>query len=110
LKVPTAFRVGRGDVVSQILEAAFTADLVVLGKSGWSPGSLRIPGRTCLTVLSQSPIPVLVVERDGRIAPPIFVAHDESPNGKRAVDFAHNLSRVLKWKIAVYFNSGNLFR
>jgi nucleotide-binding universal stress UspA family protein len=102
LKVPTAFRVGQGDVVAEILEAASTADLVVLGKSGWAPGSLRTPGRTCLTILSQSPVPVLVVEHDGGIAPPIFVAHDESPNGKRAVNFAHNLSRVLKWKIAVF--------
>src|SRR3990172_2409627 len=63
LKVRSSFRVARGEVPAEILTAAMEADLVILGKTGWSAGGFRRPGSTCLAILSRSRIPVLIVER-----------------------------------------------
>jgi nucleotide-binding universal stress UspA family protein len=102
LKVPTSFHVGRGNVSAEILTAADDADLVVLGKAGWSLGAFRKPGRTCLAILSRSRIPVLIVERGAMLSPPILVVNDGTANGKRALEFARELGRSLGWEIAVF--------
>jgi nucleotide-binding universal stress UspA family protein len=106
LKVRTSFRVAQGDVATEILAAAADADLLVLGKAGWSPGVFRNPGSTCLAILSRSPIPVLIVEHGVSLSPPILAVHDDSAAGRRAVDFARNLSRILGWPIAVFSAQG----
>jgi nucleotide-binding universal stress UspA family protein len=102
LKVPTSFQVGHGDVPAEILNAADRADLLVLGKAGWSLGSFRRPGSTCLAILSRSRIPVLIVERGVTLSPPIVVVNDGTPSGERAVEFARDLSRSLGWDIGVF--------
>jgi nucleotide-binding universal stress UspA family protein len=102
LKVPTSFQVGHGDVPAEILTAAEDADLLVLGKAGWSLGSFRKPGRTCAAILSRSRIPVLIVERGATLSPPIVVVNDGTSSGERAVEFARELSRNLGWDIAVF--------
>jgi nucleotide-binding universal stress UspA family protein len=100
--VQSSFRVARGNVPAQILDAASEADIVVLGKAGWSIGELRRPGNTCLSILAESRIPVLVVERGATLAPPILAVHDETTAGKRAVDFARDLSCRLRWELGVF--------
>jgi nucleotide-binding universal stress UspA family protein len=102
LNVRFSFRVTRGDVPAEILTAAADADLVVLGKAGWSIGTFRKPGRTCLAILSGSRIPVLIMEQGATLAAPILAVNDGTPVGRRAVDFAHELSRSLGWGIAVF--------
>lgn len=100
--VHSSFRVARGNVPAEILTAAADADIVVLGKAGWSIGAFRRPGSTCLTILAESRIPVLIAECGATFAPPILAAHDDSPAGKRAMDFARELSRSLGWELAVF--------
>ena len=102
LKVRFSFRVTRGDVPAEILTAAADADMVVLGKAGWSIGTFRKPGTTCLASLSGSRIPVLIMEQGAALAAPILAVNDGTPAGRRAVDFAHELSRNLGWGIAVF--------
>ena len=106
LKVRTSFRVAQGDVASEILTAAADADLLVLGKAGWSVGALRKPGSTCLTILSQSRIPVLIAEQGVSLSPLILAVHDNSTGGKRALEFAQDLGEVLGWQIAVFSAQG----
>jgi nucleotide-binding universal stress UspA family protein len=106
LNVPSSFRITRGDVPAQILAAAADADMVVLGKAGWSAGILRKPGSTCLAILSNSRVPVLIAERGVTLAPPILVVNDGTPAGKRAVDFAAELARSLGWEIGVFSSRG----
>lgn len=101
-KVRSSFRVTRGDVPAEILSAAEDADLVALGKAGWSIGAIRKPGSTCRTILSESPVPVLVVEQGATLAAPILAVSDGTPAGRRAVEFAHELSRNLGWKVALF--------
>jgi nucleotide-binding universal stress UspA family protein len=100
LRVRFSFKVARGDVPAEILTATTDADMVVLGKAGWSLGAFRRPGSTCLAILSGSPVPVLVVEQGERLAAPILVIDDGTPAGRRAVEFAQELSRRLGWGIA----------
>ena len=104
--VPSSFRVTRGDVSGEILTAATDADLVVLGKAGWSVGAFRKPGSTCLAILSQSRIPVLIVERGTTLSPPILVVNDGTPAGRRALEFGRELGRSLDWKTAVFSVQG----
>jgi nucleotide-binding universal stress UspA family protein len=106
LKVPTSFRVVRGDVCDEILTAAADADLVILGKAGWSAGAVRTPGSTCLSVLSRSRIPVLIAEHGTRFGPPIMVVHDKTEAGHRAMEAGHELSRSLDWDIVVFWVEG----
>ncbi len=106
LKVRSSFQVTRGDVPAEILNAAPEADLVVLGKAGWSVGNFRKPGTTCLAILSRSRIPVLIVERGAILSPPILVVHDNSAAGRRTLAFARELSRSLDWKIAAFAVQG----
>jgi nucleotide-binding universal stress UspA family protein len=105
-KVRTSFRVTQGDVASEILTAATDADLLVLGKAGWSVGAFRKPGNTCLTILSQSRIPVLIVEEGVSLTPLILAVHDNSDAGRRALDFARELANTLGWQIAVFSAQG----
>lgn len=106
LNVPSSFRVTRGDVTAEILTAATDADLVVLGKAGWSVGAFRKPGSTCLAILSRSRIPALIVERGATLSPPILVVNDGTAAGRRALDFARELSRNIGWEIAVFSVQG----
>ena len=106
LKVHFSFRVARGDVPSEILTAATGADILVLGKAGWSAGAFRKPGSTCLAILSRSHIPVLIVERGVKLAPPILAVNDGTAAGRRAVEFAHELGDILGWEIAVFALQG----
>jgi nucleotide-binding universal stress UspA family protein len=102
LNVRFSFRVTRGDVPAEILTATADADMVVLGKAGWSIGTFRKPGRTCLAILSGSRIPVMIMEQGAALAAPILAVNDGTPAGRRAVDFARELSRSLGWGIAVF--------
>jgi nucleotide-binding universal stress UspA family protein len=102
LNVRFSFRVTRGDVAAEILTATADADMVVLGKAGWSIGKFRKPGRTCLAILSASRIPVLIIEQGATLAAPILAVNDGTTSGRRAVDFAHELSRSLGWGIGVF--------
>jgi nucleotide-binding universal stress UspA family protein len=106
LNVQFSFQIGRGDVPAEILTAAAKADIVVLGKAGWSVGAFRKPGRTCLGVLSRSRIPVLIVEHGTTFSAPILAVTDGTPAGRRAVEFASDLSQTLGWDIAIFATEG----
>jgi nucleotide-binding universal stress UspA family protein len=104
--VRSSFRVARGDVTSEILSAAEHSDLLVLGKAGWTIGTMRKPGSTCLGVLSRSRVPVLIVEEGVRLGPPILAVNDGSESGKRVLDFARRLGEVLGWEVGVFSAQG----
>jgi nucleotide-binding universal stress UspA family protein len=106
LKVPASFRVTRGDVPDEILTAAADADLVILGKAGWSAGTIRVPGRTCLAILSRSKIPVLIAEHGSRLGPPVMVIHDHTEAGERALEVGRELSRSLGWDMVIFWVEG----
>ena len=99
--VRSSFRTRRGDIATEILTASSEADLIVLGKAGWSGGTFHKAGDTCVSILTQSRVPVLVVESGSQLSPPIVVADDRTPGAQRAVETAKEISRSLKWKLVV---------
>jgi nucleotide-binding universal stress UspA family protein len=106
MHVASSFRVTRGDVTSAILTAASDADLVVVGKAGWSGVIFHRMGATCFAVASACQLPVLVVERGAKPLPPMLVVDDGTPAAQRALDLAAEISGSLGWQTGVLSASG----
>ncbi len=89
-QVAWSFRVARGQVTVEVLEAAGEADLLVLGRSRarrMGPGT----GTTARTAAARSPTPVLILARSGGLAGHMHVAYDGSPAADRALELASRL-------------------
>jgi nucleotide-binding universal stress UspA family protein len=100
-QIRSSFRVARGDVSEQILTASCDADLIVLGKAGWSAGVHHTPGNTCLEILSGTRIPVLIVEQGASFAPPIVAVNDDTASGLHATEVARRLGEALRWDTTI---------
>jgi nucleotide-binding universal stress UspA family protein len=81
-----SFRVARGVISVELIAAALEADIVILGKTGWS-GRRRV-GSTTRTMIVQSPRQVLILQRKVRLGVPITVAFDGSETGHKALEAA----------------------
>jgi len=87
-QIAWSFRVVRGNVASQVLEAAKEADLLSLGRAS-RPLILRAQtGSTARAVTTQCSRSVLLLPRDAQIRPPIVALYDESPTGRRTLKLA----------------------
>lgn len=98
-QVPWSFRIVRGHVTSEILAAAAEADLLAMGKIGWSFG-VRM-GSTALEIVT-SAIPVLLVSEQG--LPPdvkLVVYYDGSTVAQRSLLAAAQLAQPEKNIITV---------
>ena len=98
-KVKWSFRVVRGKVSPQVLEAALGADLLSLGKAS-RPLTRRVRlGSTARAATARAPGSVLLLQRDVPIHPPIIVTYDGSPAARQAlataVPFAHKAGKHL---------------
>jgi nucleotide-binding universal stress UspA family protein len=92
-QVHSSFRVTRGTIASELLEAALDMDLVILGKSGWSPIGRRRLGSTARALLSGAPRLALILEEGARLRPPVAVIYDGSPLAEKALTTAAALAR-----------------
>jgi len=83
------FRVLRGLVPEQVIQAALEADMLVLGRSGRSPSCRKGLGSTARTALSEGSMNVLLM-RPGVTAAegPLLVLYDASEASKRALTTA----------------------
>ncbi len=84
-----SFRVARGHVSVELLEAACKADVLVLGRTSYRLGAA--PGETARAAAARAPSSVLLVGRGGSIGRPLLVAYDGSPMAERALDVAARL-------------------
>jgi nucleotide-binding universal stress UspA family protein len=74
LDIPWEFRLLRGNIVAEIIEAARQADLISLGRFGWSlTGKPRRLGSIARSVLQESSIPTLLLHEEIRRGQPIMV-------------------------------------
>lgn len=87
-----SFRVARGPVASEILAAAADADLVSLGRIGWTVRHRRHLGTTARTLISGRRGRVLLLERKVAVQPPIVALYDGSDAGRDALDLAVHLA------------------
>jgi nucleotide-binding universal stress UspA family protein len=92
-RVHWSFRVSRGTVASELITAAADMDLLILGKSGWSPIQRRRLGSTARYLLAQSPRAALVVEKGSTLRHPLAVVCDGSEMGHKALRVAAALAR-----------------
>jgi nucleotide-binding universal stress UspA family protein len=92
-QVACSFRVARGRVVREVLAAAETADLVVLGATGHGRSSRGTLGQTARAAAGRARAPVLLLSRGSRPAGGAVVAVDDgTPAGTRAVAAARRLA------------------
>ncbi|MFQ5943061.1 MAG: universal stress protein [Anaerolineales bacterium] len=92
-QVRWSFSVARGSIEAELLEAANEADLVVMGRSGWS-GKRRL-GSTASKLVAAGPNRTMVVERGERLVPTLMIVYDGSDRSQRALDTAIGLGGYL---------------
>lgn len=92
-QVRWSFRTVRGDVASEVLAAATEADLLAMGKLGWSFGTQFRMGSTALQIAAGT-TPVLLLSEHGMppdVQPVVY--YDASPAAKRGLLAAAELAK-----------------
>jgi nucleotide-binding universal stress UspA family protein len=89
-EVRGTFRVARGAITAELLAAAADADMIILGKSGWSPVRRRL-GSTARAVVFQAPSLTLVLQDGTCLKTPIVVIYGDSPLARKALAVAARL-------------------
>lgn len=108
LEVSHRFRVARGTVIDEILQAAREADLVALGRAGWS--LRRLLGSTARAVLAQGVGRVLLLGEAARLGSPVLVLYDGGEPAKAALAIAAALARRLRGEVRVLVASADAAR
>jgi len=86
-----SFRVIRGHVTDEIMAAASEADLIILGKAGWSPTREKRLGTTAQKILSEAPCLTLIIQEGIRLKLRVMVLFDKSEDALKALDVAVQL-------------------
>ena len=87
-----SFDVVRGSVTNELLRASTLADLVTLGRSGWSLHSAGL-GSTTRSLLEEGSSSLLFAEHGQKLGTPIAVIYDSSPASRRALGLSASLVR-----------------
>jgi nucleotide-binding universal stress UspA family protein len=90
-----SFRVVRGAVLQEVLNAADDADVLVLGKAGWSLFRHGQLGSTVRGLLPERYGLTLILHQDNCLGPPLAVLYDGSPASGRALLAAASLNARL---------------
>lgn len=87
-QVHGSFRVTRGSVTQEVAMAASAADVLVLGRAGWSLLRRGRLGTTARAIVARAPSMALLLPRSSCVAGPFTVVFDGSPLAIRALDVA----------------------
>jgi nucleotide-binding universal stress UspA family protein len=101
-KLPTMFRVVRGSVAEEILNAGEAADLLVLGKTGRSFPGFRRSGSTVRSVVVRRPGMTLIWHDHGPETRPVVLIYDGGESGEKALEVAVSLQQVQESGLIVY--------
>jgi nucleotide-binding universal stress UspA family protein len=83
------FRVVRGSITAELLQAALDTDLIILGKAGWSRRQKL--GSTARTMIKRSPGHTMFLQHGTRIAHAVGVIYDGSVLAARVLSLAASL-------------------
>lgn len=97
--VTWTFRVSRGPVASEILSASMDADLVILGKRGWSLS--RRLGSTVQFMISQGKGMALVLQQGAKLKVPVVAIYNNSENAGKVLETAAALAELKEGKLMV---------
>lgn len=84
------FIVLQGDISLELLARAEGADLMILGKAGWSKA--RRMGSTARLIVRRAPGFVMVIQQGVRWSKPVLLVYDGSEAAQRGLDVARVLS------------------
>ena len=87
-RVEWTFRVVRGPVASEILAAARGADLIMLGRIGWSLAGRRRVGSTVMAIMRAGSCPALILHQGTPLGSPVLIAYDGSEAAQKALSLA----------------------
>jgi nucleotide-binding universal stress UspA family protein len=88
-----SFRVVRGVIATELLNAALETDLIVLGRVGASARRRRL-GSTTRAILFQTPQLTLIIHPGSRLQLPFLIFYDGSVTAQKALLAAAQLSRT----------------
>ncbi|MDF1515381.1 MAG: universal stress protein [Anaerolineae bacterium] len=87
--VQQTFRVSRGKVLPEILEVSSDADVLIVGKTGWSQIKCRRWGSTARAIYAdETPRLVMLLQNGTELAGPIMLVYDGSPLAQKALEVA----------------------
>lgn len=101
LEVSASFRVTRGRIQSEVLAEAEKADVLVLGKSGWTLVKSRHLSPATRAVLSAAPVSTLILHPGSRLQLPALVIYDGSSLADRALAAAVTLAERYDGRLTV---------
>lgn len=84
-----SFRVARGAIPAELLAAALEADMMILGKSGWSQREQL--GSTARTIVVDAPGHTLISQTGARLEQPVMVLYDGTSSGEKSLAAAQLL-------------------
>ncbi len=95
-----SFRVVRGEVSAQLLEAAHEVDLLVIGLK---TRDVRRVGATVREIITVAPRPVLILPSGVDVRPPILAFYDGSPGSTQALSVATRLAQMERGVLTVLY-------
>jgi nucleotide-binding universal stress UspA family protein len=101
-QAPWSFRITRGQVTAEILAAASEADLVLLGKAGWSPARSPGLGSTALAIAASAPRALLLVQHGAHLGNHIITVYDGSNTSRKAAQIAVRLAGMRQHSLTVF--------
>jgi len=101
-KLSATFRIARGSIAEEILNAGKDADLLVLGKTGRSRPEGRGFGSTVRNVVVERVGLTLVWCACGTSTMPVALAYDGSESSEKALEVAISLLKVYESDLIVY--------
>lgn len=99
LGVRWSFHVSRGDIAAELMQRAEQADLVILGKTGWSES--RSMGSTARLLAAEARGRVLILQRERHLARALRVVFDGSESAQRALHSAALLADRERRRLSV---------
>jgi nucleotide-binding universal stress UspA family protein len=101
LHVRHSFRVARGRIAAEIVNAAGAADLLILGAAGLGLTPRFRPGKTALAAAESAPRSGLLMRAGAAIRGRPLVAYDGSPAAQTALDAAARLADATDARVRV---------
>lgn len=102
METPFQFKTCRGSVTDKIREAAKEADLVIMGRVGYSALWKKSIGRSTQEIIKAINKPVLIYQRGVGIGSYILVILEDSEIGKKVLDTALMLARNLNKQLRFF--------
>jgi len=91
--VPWTFRVVRGGIATELLQAASETDLIILGRTGSSLSGEHRLGSTARTILTRAPRLTMILQHGVQLGSPVIVVYDGSATAQKALTVAMNLDQ-----------------